>query len=74
MVIKPDAVLAGKVEEILERVQSEGMEVLTCEEHLFTKEEAIEFYKQHEESVSVIYFQCKSPIHYNTVGPFRRIG
>lgn len=53
MVIKPDAVQAGRVEEILERVQAEGIEVLACEEHLFTKEEAVEFYKQHEESVSI---------------------
>ena len=51
MVIKPDAVQAGKVEEILEKVKSEGMEVLAYEEHQFTKDEAIEFYKQHEGSV-----------------------
>jgi hypothetical protein len=52
MVIKPDAVQDGKVEEILERVKNEGMEVLATQEHLFTKEEAMEFYKQHEGSVS----------------------
>ena len=52
MVIKPDAVQAGKVEEILEKVKSEGVEVLAYEEHQFTKDEAIEFYKQHEGSVS----------------------
>ena len=51
MVIKPDAVQAGKVDDILERVKSEGLEVLAIEEHQFTKEEAIQFYKQHEGSV-----------------------
>ena len=52
MVIKPDAVQAGKVDEIVEKVQSQGMEILAKEEHQFTKEEAAEFYKQHEGSVS----------------------
>lgn len=52
MVIKPDAVKAGKVEEIIERVKGQGLEVLACEEHQFTKDEAAEFYKQHEGSVS----------------------
>lgn len=52
MVIKPDAVKAGKVEEILEQIKGEGVDVLATEEHLFTKEEATEFYKQHEGSVS----------------------
>lgn len=54
MVIKPDAVQAGKVEEIIERVKNEGMEVIATQEHTFTKEEAAEFYKQHEGSVSHI--------------------
>ncbi len=55
MVIKPDAVQAGKVEEIVERVKSQGMEVIASKEHTFTKEEAAEFYKQHEGSVSPAY-------------------
>ena len=73
MVIKPDAVQAGKVDEIVERVspynnhfsnsvceclcvchlqvRAEGMEVLAMEERLLSKEDAAEFYKQHEGSV-----------------------
>lgn len=64
MVIKPDAVQAGKVEEILEKVKSEGMEVLAYEEHQFTKDEAIEFYKQHEGSdhfEELVEFMCSGP-------------
>lgn len=52
MVIKPDAVQAGKVDEIIEKVKSQGMEILASEEHQFTQEEAAEFYQQHEGSVS----------------------
>ena len=52
MVIKPDAVESGKVEEIVERVRSKGIEVIASKEHVFTREEAAEFYKQHEGSVS----------------------
>ena len=64
LVIKPDAVQAGKVDEIMERVESQGMEILAREEHQFTKEEAAEFYKQHEGSVSSLislYWTVMSP-------------
>lgn len=50
LVIKPDAVRAGKVDEILETVEAKGLEVLLKEERQLTKEEAAEFYKQHEGS------------------------
>lgn len=54
MVIKPDAVQAGKIDEIIERVRccvkflnlialqvkAEGMEVLAIEERVLSKEEA----------------------------------
>ena len=51
-VIKPDAVASGMVEEILAHVESAGLEVLCKEERTLTREEAEEFYKQHEGSVS----------------------
>ncbi|CAB3983118.1 thioredoxin domain-containing 3 homolog isoform X4 [Paramuricea clavata] len=49
-IIKPDAVKAGLVAEIIAKVKSEGMEILRQEERTLTKEEAAEFYKQHEGS------------------------
>ncbi|XP_028393484.1 thioredoxin domain-containing protein 3 homolog isoform X2 [Dendronephthya gigantea] len=49
-IIKPDAVKAGLVEDIIEKVKSEGMEILRQEERTLTREEAAEFYKQHEGS------------------------
>ena len=68
-VIKPDAVKAGMVDEIITKVNKQfflpysctginqqleesGLEVLHQEERVLTKEEAAEFYKQHEGSVS----------------------
>lgn len=65
--IKPDAVKAGQVDEIIEKVhrqvhltytsifkqfKASGLEVLHQEERVLSKEEAAEFYKQHEGSVS----------------------
>ena len=75
MIIKPDAVKAGQVDDIIEQVSntrthtytytpththththtqltSQGLEVLAKEERVLTKEEAAEFYKQHEGAVS----------------------
>ena len=51
-IIKPDAVAAGTAEEILEKMEAAGMEVLLKEERTLTREDAAEFYKQHEGSVS----------------------
>ncbi|PFX23757.1 Thioredoxin domain-containing protein 3-like [Stylophora pistillata] len=49
-IIKPDAVKAGLVDEIIQKVEESGMEVLKKEEKTLSKEEAAEFYKQHEGS------------------------
>jgi len=49
-IIKPDAVKAGLVDEIIQKVEDAGMEVLKKEEKVLSKEEAAEFYKQHEGS------------------------
>jgi nucleoside diphosphate kinase len=49
-IIKPDAVAAGTAEEILEKMEAAGMEVLLKEERTLTREDAAEFYKQHEGS------------------------
>ena len=51
-IIKPDAVEAGTVDEILAKMEAAGMEILLKEERTLTKEDAAEFYKQHEGSVS----------------------
>lgn len=50
MVIKPDAVKAGRVAEIIQTLQEQGVEILMKEERQMTKEEAAAFYKQHEGS------------------------
>lgn len=57
-VIKPDAVANGVVEEILAQVEAAGLEVLCREERTLTKEEAEDFYKQHEGSVSLQHNDC----------------
>ncbi|XP_075257801.1 thioredoxin domain-containing protein 6-like isoform X1 [Convolutriloba macropyga] len=49
LVIKPDAVEAGHVEEILEKLRENGMEIVKSEEKQLTEEETREMYKQHEE-------------------------
>ena len=51
-IIKPDAVEAGVVGDVLTKVEAAGLEVLCKEERTMTREEAAEFYKQHEGSVS----------------------
>lgn len=53
LMIKPDAVQEGKVEEIVEAVKSRGLEILAQEERQFTKEQAEEFYQQHKDEVCV---------------------
>ena len=40
--------------QFLLQVKAEGLEVLAVEERVLSKEEAAEFYKQHEESVSFL--------------------
>lgn len=47
-IIKPDAVEAGLVDEIITQIEATGMEVLAKEERVLTEDEAKEFYKQHE--------------------------
>ncbi|XP_066915597.1 thioredoxin domain-containing protein 3 homolog isoform X3 [Clytia hemisphaerica] len=48
--IKPDAVQAGLVDSIIEEIKANGLEILKQEEKVLSKEEAAEFYKQHEGS------------------------
>lgn len=63
-IIKPDAVKAGLVDEIIAKVEAEGMEILRQEERTLTKEEAAEFYKQHEGSEhfqKLVEFMCSGP-------------
>jgi len=49
-IIKPDAVKDGLVDQIIEEIKSNGLEIIKQEERILTKEEAAEFYKQHEGS------------------------
>ncbi|XP_068752060.1 thioredoxin domain-containing protein 3 homolog isoform X3 [Montipora capricornis] len=63
-IIKPDAVKAGLVDEIIQKVEESGMEVLQKEEKILSKEEAAEFYKQHEGSEhfdSLVEFMSSGP-------------
>ncbi|XP_023930674.1 thioredoxin domain-containing protein 3 homolog isoform X5 [Lingula anatina] len=67
-IIKPDAVKAGKVEEILEQMKEAGIEVLAQEERQLTDEEAREFYsaqqdqfKEHFEDL--VSFMSSGPSH-----------
>ncbi len=53
MVIKPDAVEAGHVEDILEKLRENGMEIVQTDERFLSDEDAREMYKQHEEEVRV---------------------
>ncbi len=52
------------------QLESQGYEVLNKEERQLTKEEAAEFYKQHEESVNIIivcYLICSIGFSRNTL-------
>jgi len=63
-IIKPDAVKAGLADEIMQEICNAGMEILQKEERVLTKEEATEFYKQHEGTdhfESLIEFMSSGP-------------
>ncbi|KAI9207247.1 nucleoside diphosphate kinase [Polychytrium aggregatum] len=49
VLIKPDAVAAGKVEEIIERIMYRGFKVMQREEVSFTSESAIQLYEHHKQ-------------------------
>jgi len=49
-IIKPDAVQAGLVDDIVKKIEEAGMEVLKMEERTLSKEEAADFYREHEGS------------------------
>ncbi|XP_020893204.1 thioredoxin domain-containing protein 3 homolog isoform X2 [Exaiptasia diaphana] len=64
-IIKPDAVKAGLVDDIIKKVEDMGIEILKKEERTLTKEEAAEFYKQHEDSEhfeQLIEFMSSGPL------------
>ena len=54
MVIKPDAVEAGHVEEILEKIRENGFEIVQAEERLLSDEDARNMYEKHQEEVNDI--------------------
>ncbi|XP_013400539.1 thioredoxin domain-containing protein 3 homolog isoform X1 [Lingula anatina] len=65
-IIKPDAVKAGKVEEILEQMKEAGIEVLAQEERQLTDEEAREFYsaqQDQEHFEDLVSFMSSGPSH-----------
>ncbi|XP_078702271.1 thioredoxin domain-containing protein 6-like isoform X14 [Branchiostoma floridae x Branchiostoma belcheri] len=65
-IIKPDAVQAGHVEDIIQRVKDAGFEILAQEERTLTEEEAREFYshKADEEFFDeLVAFMASGPSH-----------
>ncbi|XP_066305247.1 thioredoxin domain-containing protein 3 homolog isoform X4 [Branchiostoma lanceolatum] len=65
-IIKPDAVQAGHVEDIIQRVKDAGFEILAQEERMLTEEEAREFYshKADEEFFDeLVAFMASGPSH-----------
>ena len=52
MVIKPDAVEAGHVDEILEKVRENGFEIVQAEERLLSETDVRTMYEKHQEEVS----------------------
>ncbi|XP_064647240.1 thioredoxin domain-containing protein 3 homolog isoform X9 [Lineus longissimus] len=65
-IIKPDAIAAGKKDEILEQLAERGIEVLTDEERLLTEEEVKEFYASHAEEdyfEDLVKFMSSGPSH-----------
>ena len=51
MVIKPDVVQEGRVEEIVKLLQSHGVDVLAREQYQLSRKEAEEFYQEHKDQV-----------------------
>ncbi|XP_030832257.1 thioredoxin domain-containing protein 3 homolog isoform X6 [Strongylocentrotus purpuratus] len=49
VLIKPDAVASGHVDDIIAKIEEHGFEILATEDKTLTEEEAREFYKQHQE-------------------------
>lgn len=49
VLIKPDAVASGHVDNIIAKIEEHGFEILATEDKTLTEDEAREFYKQHQE-------------------------
>ncbi|XP_065051819.1 thioredoxin domain-containing protein 3 homolog isoform X2 [Rhopilema esculentum] len=65
VIIKPDALKNGHADEIIQNIEDNGVEILHKEERVLTKEEAAEFYKQHEGSEhfeQLIEFMSSDPV------------
>ncbi|KAL5005973.1 hypothetical protein ScPMuIL_017131 [Solemya velum] len=65
-IIKPDAVQAGKVDEIISEMKEKGIEILRDEERQLKEEEAREFYshvKEEEFFEDLVKFMCSGPCH-----------
>ncbi|XP_033727951.1 thioredoxin domain-containing protein 3 homolog isoform X27 [Pecten maximus] len=65
-IIKPDAVQAGKVDEILAEIKTQGIEILKQEERVMTEEEATNMYTHLQEEEffkDLITFMTSGPSH-----------
>ncbi|XP_070570046.1 thioredoxin domain-containing protein 3 homolog isoform X6 [Ptychodera flava] len=65
-VIKPDAVKAGHVDEIVEKMKAEGLEILAQEERMLTEDEARDFYSMHKDEEhfeELVQFMASGPVH-----------
>lgn len=66
VLIKPDAVQAGKKDEILEKLTEHEFEILAQEERTLTEDEAREFYKEQEGEEhfeELVKFMASGPSH-----------
>jgi len=65
VIIKPDALESGHADDIIKNIEDCGIEILHKEEKVLSKEEAAEFYKQHEGSEyfeQLIEFMSSGPV------------
>ncbi|XP_072034016.1 thioredoxin domain-containing protein 3 homolog isoform X2 [Amphiura filiformis] len=66
VLIKPDAVKEGKVDEIKQKIQESGFDILTEEERILSEDEAKDFYKDQEGEEhyeSLVQFMSGGPSH-----------
>ncbi|XP_021104210.1 thioredoxin domain-containing protein 6 isoform X5 [Heterocephalus glaber] len=64
-IIKPDAVVHGKTDEIIVKIQEAGFDILTHEERIMTEAEMRLFYQHRAGEIfeKLVYHMCSGPSH-----------
>ncbi|NXS21393.1 TXND3 protein, partial [Mystacornis crossleyi] len=65
-IIKPDDVLAGRVEEIKKKIKDAGFDITAAEERMLTEEQIREFYARNKEQPdfeAFVQFMMRGPCH-----------